>query len=221
MLLNLLYALIGHPPTFGIYNSLVPGRERLPYGEDPAAYNLSLDNIPAMFNSHVVATPKAADEFRVLVIGDSGVWGILLEPEETLTGQLNAQDIVYDGQHVQAYNLGHPILSVTKDLMLLDHALQYDPDMVIWLVTLESLDPTAQLEPPLVQNNAERVRDLIQRYDLSLDESSLPQSAGFMGTHAYRATASPGELVALTTLRHGLGDDGCGSNLPGLYTTQQ
>ena len=30
--------------------------------------------------------PKADDEFRVLLVGDSGNWGILLKPEETLAG---------------------------------------------------------------------------------------------------------------------------------------
>ncbi len=180
ILANIVYALIGTPPTFGIYNGLVPGRERLPYGEDPAAYNLSLNNLPAMFNSHVIVTDKADDEFRVVVMGDSGVWGILLEPHQTLTGQLNQQAIVYEGLQVRAYNLGHPILSVTKDLMLLELALDYEPDMVIWLITLESLALNTQLEPPLVQQNAARVRELINRYDLPLDAATLPNEPSFM-----------------------------------------
>ena len=77
-----------------LYNVVLPGRERLPYGEDSAkSYNLSTYNLPAMFASHVIARPKADDEFRVIVIGDSGTWGWLLNNEDTLAGQINAQNL--------------------------------------------------------------------------------------------------------------------------------
>src|SRR5512136_1635719 len=97
-----------------LYNAVLPGRERLPYGEDSArSYNLSTYNIPAMFASHVVARPKASDEFRVIVIGDSGTWGWLLDNGETLAGQINAQNLkTADGKHVVAYNLGYPVLAL-------------------------------------------------------------------------------------------------------------
>jgi hypothetical protein len=43
-----------------VYNGMLPGRERFPFGEDPArAYNLSLYNIDAMFASHAVSAPAA------------------------------------------------------------------------------------------------------------------------------------------------------------------
>ncbi|MDX2160045.1 MAG: hypothetical protein SF162_01845 [bacterium] len=168
---NLVFALTYPVPALGkisVYNWLVPGRERLPYGENTAAYNLSLNSVEAMFAAHRVSQPKAADELRMFVIGDSSVWGILLENRETLAGQLNALNLQQDGRRVVAYNLGHPILSVTKDLMLLDYAMQYQPDLIVWLVTLESLPYSDQLRPPLVANNALRVRDLIRRYRLPL-----------------------------------------------------
>ena len=80
--LNLLFAILNPLLALGsvsIYNTLVPGRQRLPFGENPAqAYNLSLNNLDAMFASHIIAgTPKAEDEFRVVLIGDSSVWGFL------------------------------------------------------------------------------------------------------------------------------------------------
>ncbi len=47
-----------------------------------------------MFASHVIAAgPKPADEYRVIVIGDSSTWGTLLRPEETLAGQLDGADL--------------------------------------------------------------------------------------------------------------------------------
>ncbi|MBN2306318.1 MAG: hypothetical protein JXQ72_17680 [Anaerolineae bacterium] len=153
------------------YNPLLGGRERLPYGENPdAAYNLSLYQIDAMFASHTLAGTDKGNEYRVLLIGDSATWGILLEPGDTLTGQINANDYrTADGQPVRAYNLGYPTMSLTKDLMLLDYAMRYDPDLIVWPFTLQSFDRETQLDTALVQNNAERVQNLIERYDLDQD----------------------------------------------------
>ncbi len=172
VVVNLLFAVLNPLPTLGqvsVYNRLVPGRQRLPYGEQPEAYNLNIDSLEAMFSSHEIDQPKAPDEYRILIAGDSSVWGILLRPDETLSAQINAAALTIDGRRVRAYNIGHPILSVTKDLMLIDHALRSEPDMIIWLVTLQSLPANAQLTAPLVRNNAPTVRDLANRYDLPLD----------------------------------------------------
>ena len=74
-----------------LYNSVFPGRERFPFGETDESYNLSLLDLDAMFASHVLAgNNKTSNEYRVLLIGDSSVWGTLLTPEQTLAGQLNA-----------------------------------------------------------------------------------------------------------------------------------
>ena len=153
-----------------LYNSLFPGRERFPFGESRESYNLSLFDIDAMFASHILSgTQKSADEYRLLLIGDSSVWGTLLEPEQTLAGQLNANPITACGKTVRAYNLGYPTISLTKDLMLLDQAKAYQPDLVIWLTTLEAFPMDKQLSSPIVANNADRVRELIGRYGLSAD----------------------------------------------------
>ena len=155
---------------FSLYNSLLRGRERFPFGETRESYNISLYNVDAMFTSHVISgTKKQRDEYRVILIGDSSVWGTLLTPKETLAGQLNANPITACNKNVRAYNLGYPTISLTKDLMILDQAMQYQPDMVIWLTTLEAFPIDKQLSSPIVANNADRVRDLISRYDLSAD----------------------------------------------------
>jgi hypothetical protein len=121
-----------------------------------------------MFASHVLAgTTKTADEYRVFLVGDSSVWGTLLKPEQTLAGQLNANPISACGKTIKAYNLGYPTISLTKDLMILDRAKQYQPDMIIWLTTLEAFPKDKQFESPLVANNAERIRDLIFKYELN------------------------------------------------------
>ncbi len=173
-LLNAAFALARPLDALGrlsLYNALFPGRARLPYGEVPAEdYNLTLNNLPAMFAAHALARPKAADEFRVLLLGDSGTWGWFLRPEETLAGQLNALELTAaGGRRVVVYNLGYPVMALTKDLLLLDAALAYDADLVLWPVTLQSLARGRQLDHPLLQENPGRVRDLITRYDLALD----------------------------------------------------
>lgn len=173
-LINGVFALLDPIEALGsvsVYNVIVPGRERLPYGEDSArSFNLSLYNIPAMINSHIVARPKAADEFRVIIIGDSGTWGWFLKNEDTLAGQLNAQGLkTGDGQRIVAYNLGYPIMALTKDVLILDEALKHQPDLIVWPVTLESFPREKQVFSPIVQNNAPRVRNLIETAHLQID----------------------------------------------------
>jgi hypothetical protein len=153
-----------------LYNSIFPGRERFPFGETRESYNLSLFNLDAMFASHILAgTQKSPDEYRVLLIGDSSVWGTLLTPEQTLAGQLNKNRFRACGRTVQAYNLGYPTIALTKDLMILDQAKGYQPDMIIWLTTLEAFPNDKQLTSPIVANNAARVRALITHYQLNLN----------------------------------------------------
>lgn len=165
IILNLLLAASNPLPALGrvsLYNHVFPGRERFPFGENPQqAYNFSLYSLEAMFAAHELSgqpNPAPADEYRLLLLGDSSVWGTLLKPEETLAGQINALRLkTCDGRTVRAYNLGYPTLSVTKDLMILDEARRYDPDAVWWLVTLEGLPNEKQLASPLAANNPARL----------------------------------------------------------------
>ncbi len=169
IILNFLFA--AWQPGLGrisAYNVLFPGRERLPFGENPAqAYNLSLFDLDAMFASHVIhGKEKTDDEFRVILIGDSSVWGTLLKPQETLAGQLNAANLLACGKNVRAYNLGYPTISLTKDVMLLSYGMEYDPDLILWMTTLEAFPIDKQTASPLVANNEEILRRLASRYGL-------------------------------------------------------
>jgi hypothetical protein len=60
-------------------------------------------------------------------------------------------------------------MSLTKDVLLLQEALAYEPDMIIWLVTLQSFPREQQLVPPLVQYNSEQIRPIITNYNLQLN----------------------------------------------------
>jgi hypothetical protein len=179
---DLLFALLYPLPALGrlsLYKRLLPGRLRLPYGDEPSkAYNLSLYNLDAMFASHQLSAPKPPDEYRVILIGDSSTWGFLLPPGQTLAAQLNAiPDLsgfqnpkgLPTSKHIRFYNLGYPVMSLAKDLLLLSYARRYQPDLVIWLVTLESFPYDKQLYPPLLQNNPLPLSRLIETYHLKLD----------------------------------------------------
>jgi hypothetical protein len=175
LIINILIAFFNPLPALGkvsAYNFIFPGRVRLPFGEkSELAYNLSMFNLNAMFASHNLTDgPKDEGEYRVVFIGDSSVWGFLLEPEETLTGAINNMELTTpDGKLIHAYNIGYPTMSLTKDLAMLSHAMSYDPDLIIWLVTLESFPTDKQLESPILQHNPDVVRHLIETYDLNLD----------------------------------------------------
>ncbi len=172
-LANLIFALLDPLPLIGqvsLYNGVVRGRARLPYGENPAqSYNLSLQNLEALFAAHEIhGTPKTPDEFCVLVVGDSAVWGVLLAPHETLSGYLNGLRVqMPDGRRLRAFNIGYPVQSAAKDLLLLDYAMRYKPDLIVWLITPESLALDVQMATQLVRENPERVRALITRHALS------------------------------------------------------
>lgn len=156
------------------YNVLFPGRERFPFGEDAHySYNLSLYNLEAMFAAHVLdGENKAATEYRVLLIGDSSVWGTLLRPQQTLAGQLNAMNLSVCGRQVKTYNLGYPTISLLKDILILDVAMKYQPDLIVWPFTLEAFLRDRQLASPIVANNSVRVRQLITKCKLKLDPDS-------------------------------------------------
>ncbi len=178
LILNFTVALIPANGILGrlsLYNLLLPGRERLPFGENTEeAYNLSLYDLEAMFASHEInAGEKPEDEFRVILLGDSATWGTLLEPDDTLSGLINQDKLsTSDGKTVRAYNLAYPTMSLVKDLMILEKTLAYEPDLIIWPVTLESFPINIQIKTPLVANNPERVQPLIEELDLSLDSDS-------------------------------------------------
>ncbi len=145
-----------------VYNHLVPGRARLPFGETPQrSYNLSLYNLEAMFASHEVSQAKAPDEFRVVLLGDSSIWGTLLRPEETLAGRLNALNLRMCGKDARFYNLGYPTISLAKDVLILNRALDEAPDLVIWSTTLEAFPSDKQLASPLAENNLSRLQPLL------------------------------------------------------------
>lgn len=177
-LINLLFVLLSFTlyGKISLYNLLFPGRERMPFGENPEkSYNLTLNNLDAMISSHKIARDhKNENEYRIVVIGDSSIWGFLQIPEETLTGILSSQiDFTCNDKKIEIFNLGYPSLSVLKDLMIIDKLKTSQPDLILWFITLESLNKDDQLSTPLVENNAILLNKIINDYDLNLEPAKF------------------------------------------------
>lgn len=227
ILINLVFAAVYPLDALGrisAYNRVFPGRVRLPYGDIPErANNLSLYNLEAMFASHEISAPKAADEFRVVVIGDSATWGFLLPPEETLSSHLNTADLkAPDGRRLRFYNLGYPVMSVTKDLLILTYALRYQPDLIIWPITLESLPFDKQLFPPLLQNNPGPVSALIESNNLQLDSKDLAlQTPGIWQRTLVGARRHLADLIRLQLFGVAWAATGIDQDLPAKFTPWQ
>jgi hypothetical protein len=164
-----------------VYNALVPGRERLPFSEYPAeSYSLTVTDLNQMLASHEIARPKAPGEFRVIMLGDSSIWGYLLKPDETQAACLNRLNLTLpSGKHVRVYNLGYPTLTVMKDLLILRHALPYQPDLILWPTSLASLYTSDQLGFPIIKAQYDEVAALIAQYGFKFGERPLPAPTWF------------------------------------------
>lgn len=174
LLFNIVFTVSDLPwGNFSIYNLVVPGRVRVPY-EQEAKYYQPAHNLPvfedfdAMFASHEISREKTENEYRVIMLGDSSTWGFLLPPEQTFSVRMNLNTLVNcEGRFIHIYNLAFPLPDVVKDLLILDRALSYQPDMVIWFLTENSVKYKT-ISKNLISNHSERSREIFDQYDLEL-----------------------------------------------------
>lgn len=188
---------LGSIGKLSLYNGLFPGRERLPFGESPrTAYNFSLNELNAMFASHKIsaAGEKGTETLRAVVIGDSSSWGTLLKPEETLAGKLDGQLIPGTQTKLECYNLAYPTLSLSKDLLLMNRSLEFDPDLIIWPLTLESFPKDKQLSTALVSNNPEEFNTLAEKSALSYQ---VPNEESFISRSLFGQRRELADLIRL------------------------
>jgi hypothetical protein len=141
-------------------------RQRFPLSTVPPTDEaLDVGNLEAMFASHEISTPKADHEFRVLVLGDSTIWGLQLTPDEVLPGQLNRLALRCGDKEMRFYNLSFPRSSATKDIMILDRAMGMQPDAIVWLVTWYTLMPKTRTDHWLITQNPAAFARLGRRFD--------------------------------------------------------
>lgn len=182
---NLLF--VYFEPAIGklsIYNWLVPGRLRVPYEREAEYYPVShivpvYEDMDAMFQSHVISQPKAKDEFRVALVGDSAAWAFGLHPQDMLAAQLTALNLTTcDGKRVTAYNTAFPLPYVMKDVLIMDKVREYDPDMFIWMITLDAFRNRTIYTDYFLNPYADHVFSLIDKYRLNnLDVKKLESPA--------------------------------------------
>lgn len=166
-----------------IYNWLVDGRERMPYEREVEYYPVShtipvYEDMDAMFSSHIVSRPKQADEYRVMLVGDSSTWAFGVTPQENLTGQLNALKLkACDGRQIVFYNIAFPLPYVAKDVLIMQKAREYEPDMFLWLVTLDAFRNRTIYTDYFLSPYAEEVLTLVDEYQLqNLDTKDVRAS---------------------------------------------
>ena len=185
VLANLLFGLFDPPVgKLSIFNYLIPGRVR--FNADRGAVGQSesgalvFEDLDAMFASHVISNgPKPPTEYRIILLGDSAVWGFEVPPQETLSGQINRLDLrTCDGRQIRAYDLAYPLPSNTRDLVTLEKALNFQPDLVIWLVTLKTFDSTTA-EKDLLIPQSEQVLKLIDRYHIKVNAEKFLHPKSF------------------------------------------
>jgi len=172
VIINILYALID-PQVSQVsgYNLVFPGRTRLPFGVGGDPYTVTVDDVDAMFASHAISARKSAKEYRVALLGDSSVWGEDMGAYEMISEQWNALNIQCEGKTIRTYNLGYPHPSVLKDLIILDKVVEYDPDLIIWFVTLNTLI-SQRINPFLTANHARAV-EMVETYDIPFTRSRI------------------------------------------------
>lgn len=176
---NVLYIALNPLPALSrltIHNTLIPGRLRIPAvnAANDAGYGRATTNIDLMLATHeITAAPKPADEFRVLLLGDSATWGYLMDDEQTLAANLNRRHLVMqDGRRVRAFNLALPGITATKDLLLMQHVNRFSPDLVVWLVTPETFRQAGQKESFEVCSNLRLLTPIFERY--GIDDIGCP-----------------------------------------------
>jgi lysophospholipase L1-like esterase len=163
------YALVWAIPDLrplNLYAALQMKRARFPLStRSPIDDALDVGDLDTMFASHIVSSPKGAHEFRVLVLGDSAVWGLQLKPQQTLPGQLDALKLSCGDKDIKFYNLSFPRSSASKDLMILDKALEFKPDLILWMVTWYTLMPKTRVDHWLITQNYAEFYKLGRRFD--------------------------------------------------------
>ena len=166
VLINSAYALLDpHVAAISAYNKYFPGRLRMPFGEDLEAYTLTVENVDTLFAAHAISREKEPNEIRVALVGDSAIWGDNLSVSETLSEQWNQFGFQCGGKVIKVYNLGYPHPSVIKDLLFLDKTMENEPDLVIWFITLNTLNQYRL--SPLLTENRERTINILDTYGVS------------------------------------------------------
>ena len=179
VLFDVLQAATGLPDrleSLSLYRHLVPPLARMDIMRDyPSSVMWRLE---PLLDAHQIGARKAAGEFRVAVLGDSGSFDLFSPARDAIPGRMSALATAIGGRRVRAYNLSYQTPNPLKDLVIEEHALQREPDAIVWFVTLYDL--AADAPPPFRENvhlllrvNRDDLRALAARFSISTWETRL------------------------------------------------
>lgn len=172
VLINLIYALIQPMQFLGkvsVYGGLVPYRARFSFveGSQPGVNAINLDE---MFAAHEISAAPNPDEYRVGVFGSSAVWGYGMAWDTTLSACLTARGArLPNGRRIRAFNLGYPQPSGLRDALIMQRAVNYQLDAILWFVGGVSLfRPNQTSVSGILDANPRDVYQLLDRYPIYL-----------------------------------------------------
>jgi hypothetical protein len=184
---NLLLTLFPNPSYF-VFRQLLPKLNKFPiyavYYDSQAKHGFGARNVfdlNVLFNTHLISyEKKPANQYRIILIGDSTV------RDGTLYPMVDQQEC--GGKPLHAYDLGYYGASATKDLMILQEAMKYSPDLIVWSVTSRTLSN----EPKdFALANSDDLTELINAYGLS-----MPPNQSITGSRSF---FSGGDRIRLQT----------------------
>ena len=156
-----------------LYRSFTPPTERLGLANqigDPIWWTLD-----PLLDAHQIAQPKAPDEFRLIFLGDSATFCLYCRSNEAIPSLFTQLNATRNGKRVIGYNLAYPGSDWLKDILILKHALKYQPDAIVWLVTAKGAgDQPLPQEPDahlITRLNAAELPALAKQYNLNTWET--------------------------------------------------
>lgn len=119
----------------GLYSADPPGRCRLTPGYEGRIFNRAEYSVPIRVNRHGLRGPQigapSAGTLRVLAIGDSFVFGVGVEDDETFVASLAAR-LTRPERPAEGLNAGVPTFGVPDaESWLARHGLDLEPDVVV------------------------------------------------------------------------------------------
>lgn len=167
------FDLAGTLDGWRLYRSCTPPTERLGLADqigDPIWWTLD-----PLLDAHQIAQPKAPDEFRVIFLGDSATFCLYCRSTEAIPSVFTQLGATFDGKRVVGYNLAYPGSDWLKDVLILKHALKYQPDAIVWLVTAKwTGDQPLPQEPDahlITRVNAAELPALARQFNLDTWET--------------------------------------------------
>ncbi|MBN1429204.1 MAG: SGNH/GDSL hydrolase family protein [Anaerolineae bacterium] len=194
IIFNFLYYLfqpleIGRPT---LYNGAIPGRVRMEWSPGGLeSFGVNELRLSRLLADHAISRSKAENEYRVLFIGSSEIWGYFNKPQDTMPIALDRLSLfTSDGRMVRSYNLSYVYPNAIKDMLILNYVLShgtYNTDLIVWVVNPKIFMPN--LDPHwLEMANPELTVSMARQYGLSsqaLDQVAAELEVPWWRRHSF------------------------------------